>query len=119
MHTELIRNKYLPSKIKLLLVGESPPYNGKFFYVKSAMTTFTSRPFERVFNLEFSGEQEFLKYFMASGCFLDDLCHEPIDQLPAYERELKLKKCIPDFTNRLLTWQPKIVCIILRKIENM
>jgi len=100
------------------MVGESPPHNGKFFYVKSAMTTFTSRPFENIFNLKFSDNQEFLKHFQETGCFLDDLSHKPVDHLEANERESELVKCIPDLSNRLRTWQPAVVCIVLRKIES-
>ena len=49
MDTEKIRISYKPENIKLLLVGESPPASGEFFYVKSLMTVYTSRAFERAF----------------------------------------------------------------------
>lgn len=117
METESIRKKYFPARMKLLLIGESPPHNGKFFYVNSAMTTFTSRPFECVFDLKFSGNQEFLQYFQEAGCFLDDLCHKPVDHLPPIEREVELEKNVPNLAKRLEEWQPEVICIVLRKIE--
>ena len=54
MDTEKIRISYKPENIKLLLVGESPPAGGEFFYVKSLMTVYTSRAFEGVFNQSFT-----------------------------------------------------------------
>ncbi len=118
MNIEKIRNTFLPKKVKILLIGESPPKRGGFFYVKSAMTTFTSRPYEQAFNITFSDPQTFLEHFRDSGCFLDDLSHEPVDHLPKTKREEALIKEIPHLANRLKNWEPSVICIILKKIEN-
>ena len=47
MDTEAIRQSFKPDKIRLMLIGESPPASGRFFYLKSAMTIYTSRAFEK------------------------------------------------------------------------
>ena len=117
MNTEEIRNQFMPKKAKILLVGESPPDNGTFFYVKSNMTTFRSRPFEKVFGVHFADNREFLKYFQSKGCYLDDLSHEPVNHLPRKEREQILKDNIPLMAQRLSQLQPHVVCIVLKKIE--
>ncbi len=117
MDTELLRSQFLPNQIDILLVGESPPKKGRFFYDTCAMTTFTSRPFESVFERSFSDNSEFLGFFKEQNCFLDDLSHEPVDHLDKNDREDVLKNCIVPLADRLAKWQPKVVCIVLKKIE--
>jgi hypothetical protein len=117
MDTEAIRQKFRPDKIKLLLVGESPPANGKFFYVKSAMTTFTSRAFEKAHSVRFGQTSDFLDYFKACGCFLDDIVHFPIDQFPYREREKRLSENVDSLSQRIKTADPFLVVVVLIKIE--
>jgi hypothetical protein len=45
MDTEKVRMSYKPGNIKMLLVGESPPASGDFFYVRSMMTVYTAKVF--------------------------------------------------------------------------
>ena len=59
MDTEKIRKLFKPDRIKLLLVGESPPASGKFFYSKSPMTLYTSSTFEKVFSLSSTVSADF------------------------------------------------------------
>ncbi len=117
MDIEVIRHRYRPDRVKLLLVGESPPANGKFFYLRSPMTTFTSRPFEKRYGVSFSSNAEFLDFFRERGCYLEDLCLEPVDRLDRAEREAKLRSSVDEFANRLRTLQPEVVAIVLRKID--
>jgi len=117
MDTEKIRQSYAPERIRLLLIGESPPVSGEFFYVKSNMTTYTSRAFKRAHGITFKDNAEFLKYFMNCGCFLDDLCHKPVDKLPNNEREKELKRCIIPLSERIRKFNPPVIAIVLKKIE--
>lgn len=117
MDFESIREQYRPERVKLLLVGESPPSNGRFFYQRSAMTTFTSRPFEKVFDVQFLDNQEFLQFFKEKGCFLEDLSHDPVDKLPKKEREERLQAAVSDFAETINTINPPVVAIVLKKIE--
>lgn len=95
MDTESIRQSYKPDTISLMLVGESPPANGKFFYVKSTMTTFTARAFEMSHKL--TDNREFLEYFKSCGCYLDDLSHTPVDHLPLKNRVMCLRESVVPF----------------------
>ena len=117
MKTEEIRQNFMPEKIQLLLIGESPPANGKFFYVKSAMTIYTSRAFEKSHGITFEDNAEFLKYFMECGCFLDDLSHKPVDDLPRIEREKALERSIGPLSERIRQVNPTVIAIVLKKIE--
>jgi len=117
MNTEKIRQSYTPDRIRLLLIGESPPDSGKFFYVKSHMTTFTSHAFQRAHGIAFNDNTDFLKYFKDCGCFLDDLSHKPVNNLSKTERENELKKCINPLSERIRKFNPPVITIVLKKIE--
>jgi hypothetical protein len=117
MDTEAIRRRFRPDKIRLLFIGESPPANGHFFYVKSGMTTFTSRAFEKAHGVTFKNSSDFLEYFKACGCFLDDLSKTPVDNLPKLERERQLRENVNDLSQRIGESDPAVVVVILKKIE--
>jgi hypothetical protein len=118
MDTEALRESYKPIQTKLLFVGESPPASGKFFYHKGSMTTFTSRAFEKVFDRVFSDTSSFLKFFQHSGCYLEDICLEPVDKMTQKERTMMLKNFIEYFSSRLKEYSPEAIVIVLKRIES-
>jgi hypothetical protein len=62
------------------------------------MTTFTSRAFEKVFDRVFSDTSSFLRFFQQSGCYLEDICLEPVDKMTPKERSMMLKDSIEYFS---------------------
>jgi hypothetical protein len=118
MDTETLRKSYKPDQIKLLFIGESPPQSGNFFYHKSSLTSFTSRAFEKVFDRVFSDIHSFLIFFRLSGCYLEDICLEPVDKLPPKERTMMLKDSIEYFSRRLKEYSPEAIVIVLKRIES-
>ena len=79
---EVIRRKYKPAKIKILFIGESPPAGGTFFYDgNSNLAKYTKSAFENCFGTSISQMPEFLRFFKEQGCFLDDLCLYPINNI--------------------------------------
>lgn len=119
MDIESLRQQFRPKKVSLLFVGESPPASGRFFYDKSHMTTFTSRAFERAFDVQFSSTAEFLEFFKSKGCFLDDVSHDPVDKLGNRERQNALQQCIEPFSRRLRDEHPDIIVVVLKKISDL
>ena len=119
MDTEDIRNSFRPKKIRLLLIGESPPSGGKFFYVHSPMTSYTARAFEKAHKRDFSSQDqtEFLEYFKTCGCYLDDVCHFPIDGFDDEKRKQALAENVPALTARLKDFRPEAIAIVLKKVE--
>ena len=117
MDTEAIRQSFRPDHIHLLFIGESPPVSGKFFYIKGAMTTFTSRAFEKAHGKRFQNNSEFLEYFKACGCYLDDVSRVPVNQLPPREREIQLRDNIDALSQRIREANPSVVVVVLKKIE--
>jgi hypothetical protein len=118
MDIEILRKSNKPDQIKLLFVGESPPASGKFFYHKGLMTTFTSRAFEKVFDRVFSDTHSFLNFFRLSGCYLEDICLEPVDKMTPKERTMMLKDSIEYFSRRLKEYHPEAIVIVLKRIES-
>ncbi len=117
MSTEEIRKLYLPSNVRILLMAESPPSSGDFFYEKSEMTRYTMAAFEKAFGLKFKSIKHFLEYFKDCGCYLDDLTETPVNNLPCTEREQLLKSCIPHLSRRIKQMQPTVIVTVLKRIE--
>jgi precorrin-4/cobalt-precorrin-4 C11-methyltransferase len=117
MDTEAIRQSFRPDRIRLLFIGESPPVSGKFFYIRGPMTTFTSRAFEKAHGQQFWNNSEFLDYFKACGCYLDDLSRVPVNHLPPREREKQLRDNIDALSQRIREANPSVVVVMLKKIE--
>lgn len=116
---EAIRAKFRPRVISLLFVGESPPAGGKFFYVESPMTAFTAKAFKEAHGSRVvpDDQQAFLSYFMSCGCYLDDICHQPIDKLTDGKRKRMLEVSVVDFASRLSELKPSVIAVVVKKIE--
>jgi hypothetical protein len=77
---ESARQRHRPDRVTLLLVGESPPSGGTFFYFRnSKLYRETAKAF-RASVPDLLGE-DFLASFVELGCYLDDLCLRPVNQL--------------------------------------
>ncbi len=112
MDIELLRESFRPNRIRLLLIGESAPKSGDFFYKGCRMTTHTKKPFEKVFKKSFSGTSDFLKFFKRKKCYLEDLCQIPIDKTKPAERNRIREKSIKYLAQRLKTQTPEHIAIV-------
>jgi len=101
----------------ILLLAESPPASGRFFYIKGALTTFTARAFEKAHGVTFEDNQAFLNYFKDQGCFLDDVTHTPVDKLSRRDRERILEEGIDPLAERIRGLHPSVIVIVLKRIE--
>lgn len=117
MDLEALRKSFLPRKVKMLLVGESAPVSGNFFYIKGAMTTYTARAFEKNYGIKFRDTSDFFDFFCKCGCYLDDLCLIPVNGMNPKERKQALKRGIKTLSQRILEIRPEIVVSVLQKIE--
>ncbi len=117
MDTEKIRQRYRPEIIRVLLIGESPPANGKFFYLHSPMTAFTSQAFAKAHGVTFQSNFEFLTYFKACGCYQDDLSHIPANHSGPGEWKRHRQEDIDALSQRLREANPAVVVITPKRIE--
>jgi len=113
---EDIRNRYLPSSVKVLFIGESPPIGGAFFFLgKSILFNATKVVFEEFYNKHFLDPFDFLNFFKNSGYFLDDLCHEPINHIEDKTLREKLRlDNILGLSDRLKDYNPRRIISVMK-----
>ena len=116
---ENIRRLYCPNQIRILFVGESPPAGGTFFYNgDSGLARYTKYAFEEAYSLPAVGMTDFLNGFKAAGCYLDDLCLEPVNRMSNPARRAAWKRAVDPLAIRLRTAQAQMIVPIVRRIEN-
>ncbi len=104
--------------MKVLFVGESRPAQGTFFYAAdSTLSRYTAGAFEKAFRVHFRDHLEFLRYFMESGCYLTDMCVEPVNRVKEGNERLALcRRGIPRLTDDLRRWNPGAVVTIKKTL---
>jgi len=113
---ESLREQYRPERVRILFVGEAPPVSGRFFYRGDSGLY---RALRDTFIAAFPAlpKDEFLEAFRDFGCYLVDLCGQPVDHLPhrkrtaiCYEGEVPLARAI-----RIL--RPMVIITLVRSIR--
>jgi len=113
MSREEIRNRFRPKVTRLLLIGESPPANGTFFYkADSTLYYHTISAFDKA-GLATRNPALFLDTFRDLSCFLDDLCHFPVNNLPGPERQAARDRSVPGLSSRLRGICPRVVVCVM------
>jgi len=113
---EAARARFRPDDIRVLIVGESPPAGGTFFYfANSILYEATREAFAR--SLPEVGESEdFLASFCRAGCFLEDLCQDPVNRLSDDDREAARQRGVAALADRLRGLKPDLVIIAMKAI---
>ena len=82
-----LRNKYLPEKLNLIFILESPPASGKYFYDETGKT---SEPLfnelMKAFNYKPVDKKDGLNFYKSKGYFLVDSTYKPVNKLKGKER---------------------------------
>jgi hypothetical protein len=94
--TEETRRQFLPEDVRILLIGESAPANGTFFYKANSKLYDATKEAFRLAVPKLVRGPNFLDRFMALGCYLDDLCLTPVnhwrqDNPLAWQRRLQAR----------------------------
>lgn len=110
---EQIRDYYKPETVKFLFIGESRPISGKFFYIDNTqLYNQTKETFELLIS-DFSREK-----FKELGCWLYDVCSEPVNQYNeniSEEREIKrniIYNNLPQLKNTIKELKPEYIIIV-------
>jgi hypothetical protein len=115
---EEARLSWQPDKTKVLFIGESPPRGGTFFYLaNSCLYEYTKKAFFEVYGKDFKLGAEFLQFFKSSGCYLDDLCLQPINDLSPPDRRLKRANSVAGLAERIKKESPDVVIVVIKKIK--
>ncbi len=114
------RKLYTPEPIRFLMVGESPPPSGHFFYDSKEEMIFTSitrKAFTEALGTEYATVAEFLEDFKARGFYLDELYPRPVDDIPPEEKEEEKNQAIERLARRLAQYRPERLLVLSVEIE--
>lgn len=113
---EAVRLSYLPAQVKVLLVGESPPANGTFFYkADSNLYRATLEAFRG--KLPGVCNSDFLSTFQRLGWYVEELSHrQGLNRLSDQERGAERRVGIPRLAKRLKSWRPRIIVVVVEEI---
>jgi len=102
--------------VELLFVGEAPPASGRFFYSRNSGLYRAMR--DAFHNIDPAIDDEnFLAVFKACGCYLTDLCPEPVDRLDAKSRESARRAGEKSLSRTIAELQPATIAALLRSIN--
>lgn len=112
---EQARERYRPDGVRVLLVGESRPAGGTFFYFGNSLLYDATR--EAFYRAIAGGQKDgFLDAFREAGCFLEDLCREPVNRMDESDRDAARTRSEPDLARRLEGLEPDLVIIVMKAI---
>jgi hypothetical protein len=112
---EALRETFRPQRIRLLFIGEAPPASGRFFYSANSGLYRAMRDAFRKVDPTIS-DANFLTVFMASGCYLTDLCPRPVDRLADQSRQRARVAGERLLAEELIQLRPEKIAPVLRAI---
>jgi hypothetical protein len=114
---EATRLSFRPDDVKVLFVGESPPVGGTFFYfANSKLFRATREAFRRA--RPTLTDRPFLETFQCCGCYLVDLCVQPVNDLDIRDpARLKARSAgEPGLAETIRTTNPAAIVIVMKAI---
>jgi hypothetical protein len=110
---EILRMEFRPPRTKVLFIGESRPDNGTFFYRGDSRLARYTR---EAMGDEHDSLSIFLERFQSLGCFLLDLCSEPVNGLPPSERRDARERGVKALGEKLKDIQPFAIIVVMKAI---
>jgi hypothetical protein len=113
---EALRRRFRPAQVRLLFIGESPPASGRFFYqadsglYRAMLAAFVAH------DCSVDGGN-FLAKFQDAGCYLVDLCPDPVDQLALSERRATCQASEGSLASTIARLGPSAIVTVVRSIE--
>jgi len=119
------RNKYKPTEVNVLLVAESPPSSGGYFYAEWAigkdhlfretMKALRLWPVDRPMR-KGCDKRPMLEHFRSLGFFLIDTCELPVDKMPPGQRRLSTAQGAMTLPNRVKRLGPAGILIVKKTV---
>jgi hypothetical protein len=113
---EALRRRYLPARVRVLFVAESPPAGGNFFYSGDSMLFRETREAFCVALGEHLRDG-FLECFTQFGCYLDDLCTEPVNRQEPKARRTAHRAGVSHLARTFARLRPRAIAVLLKSIE--
>jgi hypothetical protein len=114
---EAVRRSYRPTATRILFIGESPPASGRFFYCRDSGLYRAMLELFQTADPRISSDT-FLEKFKECGCYLIDLCDEPVDKLPAAERRQAHVEGERTLSTRISRMNPEVIISLARSIRS-
>jgi hypothetical protein len=112
---ERLRKRYRPAQVRILFVGESPPASGRFFYqADSGLYRAIHEAF--VSALPALRDADFLESFRGLGCYLVDLCAQPVDRMGRKQRSQACRDGEVRLSRMIKQLQPEIIITVVRSV---
>jgi hypothetical protein len=119
------RQKYRPDKIRILLVAESPPSSGGYFYFprmigkdhlfRETMKALELWPLDGPLKID-CDKRPTLEKFRARGFFLIDTCELPVDKLPPRQRRISTLEGASTLPKRVEALDPDRILIVKKTV---
>ncbi len=100
----------------MLFIAESPPASGRFFYRGDSGLYRAMREAFQIADPSI-GDETFLAAFQAAGCYLIDLCAEPVDALDSKSRQAAHRAAEASSSKAIAQMRPSTIATLLRSIE--
>lgn len=113
---EGLRRSYRPARLRLLFIGEAPPASGRFFYRGDSGLYRAVRDTFQIVDPSIHDEN-FLTVFRALGCYLVDLCPEPVDHLDRKSRRAACRSAEQSLSMTIARLQPAMIATVLHSIK--
>lgn len=114
---EHLRRRYRPDHVRVLFVGEAPPVSGRFFYQGDSGLY---RAVRDTFVMAFPSlpTDEFLEEFRTLGCYLVDLCGQPVDHLAHSARKKVCGAGGVRLARTIRSLHPMVIVTLVRSIRS-
>ncbi len=113
---EALRRRYRPDRIDILLVGESRPAGGTFFYLANSNLYYaTHQAFQRAFGPMPEGDH-FLELLRDRSVWLYDLADAPVDRMRGRPRRDAVTSRISHLVDLLREERPRVVVAIKKDL---
>lgn len=114
---ESLRERYRPSRIRVLLVGESRPSGGTFFYLANSRLFFATREAFIRARGSAPGGEEFLSTLQRDGVWLYDLAPTPVNRLSGRPRRAEVEARTAGLAGLLRDANGPMVVTVKRSLE--
>ena len=119
------RGKYRPNRIRILLIAESPPSSGGYFYFpitigkdhlfRETMKALGLWPAETPMRKGLD-KRPLLEEFRTKGFFLIDTCQSPVDKLDSKERKHEILRGASGLARRAEGLHPDHIIVIKKTV---
>src|SRR5437016_3204672 len=121
------RNKYKPNRVNVLLIAESPPSSGGYFYsettigkdhlFRETMKALKFWPVDRPMR-KGCDKKSMLERFRSIGFFLIDTCELPVDKLQPRQRRISTIQGASTLPHRVRELDPTRIVIVKKTVRS-